>query len=146
MLSRNKQESPLRSNPMSPIPEIPGAETVVAWFGGWPSFHDAEILEASFVRNDVSHLRVHFWITTDQVDSDGCFVRNKHAIVTFTFDGIKDMEVYGFNKQNVISGLAVEQVDSAFRLSLGHCYGLAGVIQAEKLSVGLKPGMPGTQT
>jgi hypothetical protein len=25
-------------------PNIPGAESVVKWFGKWPSFHDAEIM------------------------------------------------------------------------------------------------------
>ena len=25
-------------------PNIPGADSIVSWFGRWPSFHDAEIM------------------------------------------------------------------------------------------------------
>jgi hypothetical protein len=32
------------------IQEIPGALSVIEWFGFWPSFHDGEILEVHLSR------------------------------------------------------------------------------------------------
>ena len=65
---------------MNAVPEIPGADEVVAWFGGWPSFHDAEVLEFLFVRKGTSYLRLHAWVMTDQLDARGYYVLDKHAV------------------------------------------------------------------
>jgi hypothetical protein len=127
---------------MNIIPEIPGAEDVVAWFGGWPSFHDAEVLEFTFVRKGTSFLRIHTWLMTDQVDEKGYYVLDKHAIVTFTFERVTDLELRGFNHQNVISGLQFERTADSFILSLEPCYGVGGAIEATKMSVSLQPGKP----
>jgi hypothetical protein len=131
---------------MNSTPNIPGAEAVVAWFGRWPSFHDAEVVEAHFVRHGISQLRLHFWNTRDEVDERGYYILDKHAIVTFLFEGIEDMEIYGFNEQNVIFSLTVETEGDSFLLTLDHCYGLAGVIESQKLSVRLEPGVPEDRT
>src|SRR5215208_4877235 len=47
--------------PPLPIPPISGAEAVVAWFGLWPSFHDAEILSLETNRRATSLSRLHAW-------------------------------------------------------------------------------------
>jgi hypothetical protein len=131
---------------MNSIPNIPGADAVVAWFGQWPSFHDAEVVEAHFVRHGISQLRLHFWNTRDEVDERGYYILDKHAIVTFLLEGIEDMDIYGFSRQNVISSLTVEAEGSRFLLTLGPCYGLAGVIEAKKLSVNIEPDTPNDRT
>ena len=48
------------------IPNVPGSDAVVAWFGEWPSFHDAEILELHLDRENVSWVKVHVWLSSGE--------------------------------------------------------------------------------
>lgn len=66
---------------MNEVPDIPGAKDVSAWFGYWPTFHDAEVLSISLDR------------------ANGCVV----SIRSF------ESRIEGFNHQNVLSGLAVNE-------------------------------------
>ena len=127
---------------MDAVPEIPGAEAVVEWFGRWPSFHDAEIIDVHFDRAGRSAIRIHAWLMTEGIDSDGFYVSDRHAVVTFGLEDIVDLELFGFSNQNVIFGLTVERTDRGHRLKLDPCYGLSGAIEAERVSVGLAPGKP----
>jgi hypothetical protein len=131
---------------MNSIPEIPGADAVVAWFGGWPSFHDAEVLELCFLRKGTSYLRLHAWIMTDQLDAKGYYVLDKHAVVTFAFEGVTGLELSGFSGQNVINGLELEVSPDSFLLSFDASYGIGGAIEGIKVSVDLKPGKPDKST
>lgn len=63
----------------------------------------------------------------------------KPAIVTFTFEDVTDLELFDFSCQNVISGLDLEKRDGVFRLTMGPCYGIAGFIDARRVSVDLAP-------
>jgi hypothetical protein len=127
---------------MDALPEIPGATEVVAWFGGWPSFHDAEVLEVHLFRRGTSFLRLHTWVMTDQLDSKGYYVLDKHAVVTFALEGIDDLNLSGFSGQNVINELRLEKTARGFLLWLEDCYGLGGEIEAAKVSVDFSPGKP----
>ena len=122
--------------------EIPGADDVVAWFGDWPSFHDAEILELHLNRSGKSWISLHAWRTTGDKDAKGFYVQDKHAIVTFDLEKVQDLDLADFSPQNVISCLDVERMDRGFLLSMGPCYGLAGSIVAEGISVSVRPGKP----
>jgi len=110
-----------------------GSDAVVQWFGGWPSFHDAEIISLSVARTGESVLRVY------------PYYPDKPATVDFIFAEITDMELVGFSGQNVIFSLEIEKVidqtkEKAIRLTLSPCYGLAGRIDAKRLRVELVPG------
>jgi len=110
-----------------------GSDAVVQWFGGWPSFHDAEIISLSVARTGESVLRVY------------PYYPDKPATVDFIFAEITDMELAGFSGQNVIFSLEIEEVidqtkEKAIRLTLSPCYGLAGRIDAKRLRVELVPG------
>jgi hypothetical protein len=110
-----------------------GSDAVVQWFGGWPSFHDAEIISLSVARTGESVLRVY------------PYYPDKPATVDFIFAEITDMELGGFSGQNVIFSLEIEEVidqtkEKAIRLTLSPCYGLAGRIDAKRLRVELVPG------
>lgn len=124
------------------IKEIPGAAELHAWFGYWPSFHDAEITSLHLHRKGPSSLRVHTWETTKEVDEKGYYVMAKHVVVEFILETVSGLGLTGFNHQNVIFGLALEKTDSGFRLTLDECYGLAGSIEAESVSILITPGMP----
>ena len=124
------------------ISEISGTAELENWFGYWPSFHDAEIIALHLNRKGSSSLRVHTWEMTKEIDENGYYVLAKHIVVEFIFEAVHGLSLNGFNHQNVIFGLAIEKADSGFRLTLDDCYGLAGSIEAEKMSLRLTPGKP----
>ena len=101
---------------MLEAPDIPGAAGVLAWFGYWPSFHDAEGLSITLDRSHPSRIVVHTWNRTDEVDARGYFVLDEHAIVTFVLEdflldrqGITNTQIAGFNSQNVLSSSLSEK-------------------------------------
>ena len=124
------------------ISEIHGAAELQEWFGYWPSFHDAEIVGLHLNRKGSSSLRVHTWEMTKEIDEKGYYVLAKHVVVEFIFEAVSGLSLNGFNLQNVIFGLAIEKTDPGFRVTLDDCYGLAGSIVAEKMSLCLTPGKP----
>jgi hypothetical protein len=124
------------------IASIPGALEFVQWFGGWPSFHDAEVLGVSLDRTGGTTIRLHTFKMTSEVRADGCYRATKHAVVIFALEQVQGLDLNGFNNQNVISGLEVERVGEGFVLELSPCYGLAGHITAAKISLAWEAGIP----
>ena len=85
---------------------------VTDWFGCWPSFHDAEILSMHLDREPLTGdvgpsltVRFHAFEMTREIDGDGRYKLEKHAIVTFDFDGVEELALRDFNYQNVIACL-----------------------------------------
>lgn len=81
-----------------------GGDELLRWFGEVPTLHDSEILSLSLRRTGTSELKVHGWMMTCEVDPDGYFVLDKHAVVTFSLEGVMDLQLNGFSGQNVIAG------------------------------------------
>ena len=91
-------------------PDIPGVAEVIAWFGYWPTFHDAEVLSIALNRSGVSQVAIHAWEITPEISASGHYILAKHAVVTFSLEGfpeneqgIVNTEVAHFNQQNVLS-------------------------------------------
>ncbi len=120
-------------------PNIAGAKELVAWFGSWPSFHDAEVLELLLRREDTSSLRVHVWRTTNEIDSRGFLKTDHHAVVTFTFEHVEDLEFTDFSSQNVIASLTCEATQNGIRVRLLPSYGIGGYIEAQRVTVSFQP-------
>jgi Immunity protein 50 len=112
------------------------------WFGRRPSFHDAEILSLSLDRTGTSCIRLYTWDLTSEIDAKGYYVLRNHVVVSFLLDDISDLELVGFNHQNVIFSLTVERSQDGFKLLLGPCYGLAGTLTARSIRVEFAPGKP----
>ena len=127
---------------MDDAPSITGADALVAWFGSWPSFHDAEIHELHLDRQGMSWLKVHTWRMTDRVNDKGYYVLEKHVIVTFSLKQVAALVLDGFSHQNVISELVIEQVPNGMVMTLEPCYGLSGMIEAKEISVEFIPIEP----
>lgn len=127
------------------VQDLPGASELVTWFGYFPSFHDAEVVSLHLNRTGESILRVHTWETTRELDEKGFFVQRRHVVVEFALENITALYLNDFSQQNVISGLTLNKTETGFRLEFGPCYGLAGTIEAEKISLRLVQGKP-TQT
>jgi len=91
-------------------PDIPGAADLAAFFGYWPTFHDAEVLTIALDRYSGCRVVIHAFRMTSGVDSAGYYVLDKHAIVTFIIEGfpadssgIVNTGIEGFNYQNVLA-------------------------------------------
>ena len=137
------------------LESIPGGPELLAWFGHVPSFHDAEIISLHLNRTGPSTLSIHTWEITDTVDSKGFYALEKQAIVTFTLEGIENLELEGFSCQNVIGGLELNHIEAdastfgtqrpqpdLYEIILHPCYGLSGSILAQHVSIALIPSEP----
>lgn len=126
---------------------IGGAAELSAWFGCWPSFHDAEIVSLSLNREGVSTLQLRTWRLTEKVVDRGFYVQEKQVIVNLRMEGILGLSLVDFNHQNVIFGLSLSRIEGGFEIVLDPCYGVSGTITARKLSLDFEPisGTPGDQ-
>lgn len=121
---------------------ISGAVHVIDWFGFWPSFHDAEIVEIRLNRKGQSSLKLHVFQMTPEVDERGFFVLDKHAIVTLLLQDVLDLELIGFSHQNVIFGLEIKQDERGVKIILEGCFGIEGWLIAKEAIVQIAPGKP----
>ena len=134
---------------MTETPDIPGAADVVAWFGYWPSFHDAEVLSITLDRLNASRVVIHTFEMTREVNARGHYVLDKHAVVTFFLEGflrnqhgITNTRLEFFNQQNVLSSASVNKTPGGYELVLEAVTGVDGAISAEHIRVEIAPGMP----
>ena len=121
------------------LESIHGTQELYDWFGFWPSFHDAEVIKLHLNRSGPSSLAIHTWEMTKRVDSKGHYELEKHVVVEFILEDVAALSLEGFSQQNVIFGLAIDKIESGFRLTLDPCYGLSGSITAESMSISLTP-------
>ena len=123
--------------------EVPGSRDLINWFGYWPSFHDAEVLEVELHRAGLSKIRIHTWETQrDRTDNQGCYLRTKHVMGSFLLEEVMDVHLEGFNHQNVITGLDLKQQGGDYNIGLEGIYGVDGSITARKVRIELQPGIP----
>jgi hypothetical protein len=139
---------------------VPGGAELIRWFGRVPTFHDAEILGLHLRRKGQSVLRLHGWIFSGRVGVDGYAELDKHAIVTFTMEGVMDLQLDGFSVQNVIEELilriapdrpdrrdclALDPLPEDIEIELKPCYGIDGLIRARSVAITFVPGEPDEQ-
>jgi len=130
-------------------PDIPGAQEVIAWFGYWPTFHDAEVLSISLDRRSGCRVSIFAFEMTPEVDSQGRYVLAKHAVVTFSMEdfpaddgGMSNTRIESFNRQNALSSAIVNKQPHGFELLLEGVYGVGASIVCERMSVSVVPGAP----
>jgi hypothetical protein len=115
---------------------ITGADKVIEWFGYWPSFHDAEVVEMYASRAGISWIKIHVWRVTQD------WVPEKDVVVTFEFNDIRDWTLSEFNHQNVIASLLIKPFESGIKVRLEPCFGLCGTVLATQVSITIEPGKP----
>jgi hypothetical protein len=108
---------------MADYPAIHGADELSRRLGGWPSFHDAEVIDFCARRSGESSLTLRLAQTAEQ------------TVVEFVLVGVVGLEVMDFNEQNVIGSLDVEPEGDGVVLRLWPCYGFNGWIKARSVSV-----------
>jgi Immunity protein 50 len=96
-------------------PGVSNSEALTSIFGKWPSFHDAEVLRIRLDRGEglsgaSLEADIHAWEMTPEVDARGFFVLRHHTLVTLRFDDIAELDLHGFNHQNVLWDLKLERL------------------------------------
>src|SRR5688572_8360888 len=94
---------------------IAGADKLLAVFGYWPSFHDAEVVRITLDRRSPAgelvdptlDALIHTWEMTDAVNEAGSYVLRHHVLVHLRFQGIDELQLEAFNHQNVLFGLTI---------------------------------------
>lgn len=119
--------------------DIPGYAELVQSCGGWPSFHDAEIVRLDLNRSGASTLIVE--VRGGPKPTFGPRANPIYgsppadAVVSFGLEDIEDLELQGFSHQNVIFDLRIEKRDVLYRINLDPCFGLAGWIDCRILQI-----------
>jgi Immunity protein 50 len=128
-------------------------ELLIKIFGGWPSFHDAEVLRVELDRDGQQLLAViYLFRMTDKVDSSGYYVLENKVLATLRFLGVVDLTLKWFNQQNVLWNLEIIDVRErqlehiSFEVSFPSSFGLEADFKCESIEVvSVEPYANGTQ-
>lgn len=138
---------------MKPVESlITGSEKLTDVFGRWPSFHDAEVTEFNLHRGEIDPdsdrwlfpnavARIRVWELTKEVNSSGHLVTRNHSAVTIRFDEVDELRLAGFNHQNAILSLTIEQRERAdgpspyFFVDFRPAYGLDATFHCRGIEV-----------
>lgn len=121
---------------------IPGGEALLNHFGRVPRFHDAELLEIVLRSSGPSTLRIHAFDMTNQVDENGFFVTEKHAVVTLTLESVRRIALSDFELKGIIESLEITKQEDGYTLAWEASYGVDGSLHAKRVRIELVPGRP----
>ena len=108
---------------------VKGAEDLERFFGGWPRFHDAEVIRMALDRaGPTLTFELDAFVTSDQTDERGYYKVERRAIVTWRAHEVSCLEIDDFNHQNVLADLALglEEREGKVKLSVA-LQGIFGV-------------------
>ena len=126
----------------STLADIPGGQALMDWFGRVPSFHDGYVLGIALDMRGTSIVRVHSWNLTNELDTKGYFTLEKHAVITFSLEGVTRVNLVDFDQVGIIGCLSLTEMDGGFRLLWDVACGVVGEIRAKKLAIAFQPGKP----
>jgi hypothetical protein len=128
-------------------------EALTERFGGWPSFHDAEIyglrLDSGQRTDGVVRLELDIHLfSVDGVRPDGRLKFSNHTLVTLEFEEVEALDLDEFGNQNVLFELKLEDVNLAagrqIEVGLSSSHGLSGGFRCRTATVlAVVPMTPG---
>ncbi|HET9957197.1 MAG TPA: hypothetical protein VFQ61_22020 [Polyangiaceae bacterium] len=130
---------------MHAIPRIDGSDSVVAWFGCWPRFHDHYLVSAPTCVAPVGTLCIHAWRTQwELTDAAGRFLQDHHCLVTFDLRRVECVELTELVFPAIIFELDVCARSDAegWAIQWSSSYGAEGRILVEGVSVKVEPRNP----
>ena len=96
------------------IPDaILGLGKVIAVFGRWPTFHDAEVLSIELVRDEGRPLTSPVCTVAVCPMGEPGAPQSVGPVVTLRFYDVNDLQLAGFHHQNPILGLTIVTCDVA---------------------------------
>jgi hypothetical protein len=126
--------------------KIENSHLVTDIFGRWPSFHDAEVLEMTLNRGERAtygpwlSATIHVFEMTSQVEN-GAYVLRHNSAVNFHFRELHELELDGFNQQNVLGGLRIVDVSDReldginFEVFFDGIYGVSASLQCRSINI-----------
>jgi len=144
---------------MEPYEFFEDHQLVLDRFGMWPSFHDGEVHRIVLDRTKRNaagsaiptlEIQIRGWIMTSEISEAGYYKQENDSVVHFLFEDVFDLEIEGFNHQNVLSSLNLAVLTEAgtetsvLHVELEHCYQFCGEFSARRAMI-LKvvPYVPG---
>ena len=137
---------------------IDGASSLTAIFGRWPTFHDAAVLRFQLSRGGPDEVGpsieadVHVFEMTPEVAPSGHYVLRHHTLVTLRFGGMESLELAGFNNQNALMRLDIEDIRGQqleglnYRVSFDPAFGLSAGFLCRTIKVlGARPWDPASR-
>lgn len=111
-------------------------KAIVDLYGTWLSFHDANVLTYAKPTPECQALTltIHTWQMTNEVDSNGYFVLRNHALVSFRFEGLFEVNMDTFDSDNILFGIEFFPIGdgSSFRVALDSVMDKSGSFSARK--------------
>lgn len=117
---------------MSTADRIVGSEKVIAIFGRWPSFHDAEVFEFNLDRRGPD-LRTSIYVFA--------MTSENQSMVALRFCGLTGFAADGFNEQNVLSDLHITDISGEqlkgmnFEVAFAGIYGVTAKFRCRSIEV-----------
>jgi Immunity protein 50 len=130
---------------------IDGSDKLTSIFGRWPSFHDSEVVSLAFDRaGPTITANIHVFEMTSEISSTGHYICRKHCVATLRFLQVDEIECEGFNHQNALMGLVIndgshrQKERIKFEVSLDGAYGVDLSFACSGIEVhDVTPGIPG---
>ena len=132
---------------------LPGGQAIIDWFGFCPVFHDGP-LERLELSNGNAALSIRTFRMTSEIDANGFFVLDRHALVTLRMRGVTGVRLDG-DAGSIISELLIRRlqenpsradwqscagpVTGDIEVTFGTAVGLCGSIFAKELEFELQP-------
>ncbi|MBE1547681.1 hypothetical protein GGC64_001689 [Mycobacterium sp. OAS707] len=113
---------------------IQAADILVKAMGYWPSFHDADVRQATR-DSDSCTVIIHVYEMTDQVDSAGFFVLRKHHLVELLMLGVQSDSLPSPYEGDVLSSLSFQRAGSGIRVTFDSHMDLGGEVVCEEVLV-----------
>jgi hypothetical protein len=113
------------------IDEIPGAPELAAWYGTFPSLHDANVID------------FHIGVDGSGFMVIDAFILDKHFSATFQFENIETVSLSDFLPgQAILFDFKIDKSDTLFNVRFSSSYGFDGAITMKNLSVTFEPRSP----
>lgn len=114
---------------------VKNASLVTDKFSRWPQFHDAEVVRLMLDRDErrlAIELKSFEMMSKSDINSFG---HRGECIIALSFSGLSDLELFGFNHQNVLSALNIKEDDGAISVVLDGIFGLSGRFRCDDVEV-----------
>ncbi len=119
---------------------------VLSQFGIWPSFHDGEVHRIVLDRSphgtsEAEMPTLEIWIRAWIMKmSEGQYLLENDSVVHLLFEGVSEVQLEGFNQQNVLTSLKLSIDTDLLCVELEHCYEFCAGFRARKAKVvGVQP-------
>lgn len=123
--------------------DVVNREALEELFGGWPSFHDAEVLDITVARgakpDQAPNLVASIHIRKSEPANFGTaafeMAPTHDVVVVMSFGGVSDVSLEGFNHQNVIDELAISSNATGTEVVFDSIFGVHCFFRCQSITV-----------